>query len=727
MNSEYGNIKRTDYSLANLYHDSIGVSLGHSSSHFFIDGVEVTQAIQYYHAEQHLTDPLDRGPDNSIPLIAHKPAWVRVYVNGGLLPAPVTGTIELQRLFNFYSDFQTLVTLSPQTPGILSPAILPNYDFRRSTLNSTLNFVIPAEFMLGWLRLKVRLHAGFHSDGISVHFKVSLRQTLRLAGIMVGYNGPTSPTNPTNINLPTPTLNDLRNTSFLAVTIMPVQSQATYRTAGQIILNVPLNDPHTPGSCSVNWDSLIGLIEMSRDNDGNHTDVIYYGLLANGIPIGPVVGCGGSVGSSSVGNQGTMTHELGHILGFPHSPCGNPMRIDPNYPAYEPYDTISNLTASIGEYGLDINDGTIWSPDTTKDIMSYCGPRWTSLYHYKGLVLKPLLDPVSVGRPKFWPPSPHWPFDLPMVEQKKSSNESPEIPVVLQFKTIFHSFISLIGLMLSDKKIEMLSIARLEISSQILNSYRTEFVAELIDKDGVVITSSPLYSLPSSTHGPCICSLDDKPDNTPFLFRAFLPNVAAGNTLRIRKDQEIIWIREAPSKQLKIQSFQAKIRGSNVLTIKWRTSSKESDTWLQWSPNKGKDWFGLIVGLKDRQAEIDISSLPTGTLYFRILSHDGFFTDTSKPVSVKVPDRDPSVIIFNPRQSASIRANTTMRLFGVGTDSSNKAIDPGSARWLIDDKEVGRGFDIFVITPSEGKHSCTLIVTKDRKSVKHTVMFNTLR
>ena len=39
-----------------------------------IDGVEVTQAIQYRSADQHYNDPADRGPDNSIRLVADKAA-----------------------------------------------------------------------------------------------------------------------------------------------------------------------------------------------------------------------------------------------------------------------------------------------------------------------------------------------------------------------------------------------------------------------------------------------------------------------------------------------------------------------------------------------------------------------------------------------------------------------------------------------------------------------------
>ena len=31
-----------------------------------IDGIEVTQGIQWYSAAEHLTDPADRGPDNGV-------------------------------------------------------------------------------------------------------------------------------------------------------------------------------------------------------------------------------------------------------------------------------------------------------------------------------------------------------------------------------------------------------------------------------------------------------------------------------------------------------------------------------------------------------------------------------------------------------------------------------------------------------------------------------------
>jgi len=81
-----------------------------------------------------------------------------------------------------------------------------------------------------------------------------------------------------------------------------------------------------------------------------------------------------------------MTHEIGHFLGLLHAPC-NASNTDPNFPAFEPYDPPNTPTASIGEYGLDIDDGQVFSPkDMIKDYMAGCFPRWVSPFHYMKLI-----------------------------------------------------------------------------------------------------------------------------------------------------------------------------------------------------------------------------------------------------------------------------------------------------------------------------------------------------
>jgi hypothetical protein len=61
----------------------------------FISGIEVTQAVQFFQADQHLTDPADRQADNTVRLVSGKPAWVRVYVGSLFGGAQVTGSLKI--------------------------------------------------------------------------------------------------------------------------------------------------------------------------------------------------------------------------------------------------------------------------------------------------------------------------------------------------------------------------------------------------------------------------------------------------------------------------------------------------------------------------------------------------------------------------------------------------------------------------------------------------------
>ena len=54
-------------------------------------------------------------------------------------------------------------------------------------------------------------------------------------------------------------------------------------------------------------------MSLIKNNDGNRSDVIYYGLLPANMPVGPVTGCelyGVSAGRDT--DQVAMAHEIGH-------------------------------------------------------------------------------------------------------------------------------------------------------------------------------------------------------------------------------------------------------------------------------------------------------------------------------------------------------------------------------------------------------------------------------
>jgi hypothetical protein len=247
----------------------------------WIDGIEVTQAIQRYHSASHLTDPADQGKDNAVQLVEGKAAWARVYVRTSKrfreIPG-VTGTLSVQIWWGLSNNpLGPPQYLAAQPPGTVTARSNPPYATERGTLGDTLNFVIPDYMMFGWkmeLVARVQTPSGANHT-MTIEVAPMLRQTLRVAGIMVGYNGPrsTAPNAPT-LRLPPPTLNDLTNTAGTTLLMYPVQNWAVVRSAGEIIWNRPLTDaPSCAGCCTPNWVALNTALAAQKTADGNHTRV----------------------------------------------------------------------------------------------------------------------------------------------------------------------------------------------------------------------------------------------------------------------------------------------------------------------------------------------------------------------------------------------------------------------------------------------------------------------
>ena len=65
-------------------------------------------------------------------------------------------------------------------------------------------------------------------------------------------------------------------------------------------------------------------------------------------------------------------HELGHNMNLNHAPCGDPAAPDRSFPQPD---------GSIGAWGYDFGESELVSPDT-RDLLSYCNPKWISDYHF---------------------------------------------------------------------------------------------------------------------------------------------------------------------------------------------------------------------------------------------------------------------------------------------------------------------------------------------------------
>jgi len=683
----------------------------------FIQGMEVTQAIQYYRSASHLTDPTDQGADNSVTLVAGKPAWVRVYVRswifGGAVSG-VTGTLEVYKR-NFGFLFSKVSTLTPQPPGSVTALPNPDYVTERSTLSETLNFIIPADQMCGNLNLRAKINTpGGLSAEYTLNVDVTLKQSVHIRAIMVGYNGPSSsaPGAP-NLTLAAPTLANLQTTAAWTLLTFPVSSTAAYSSAGTITWNLPLTDaPSCPGCCSPNWVALNTAVQAQRTADGNRTDVLYYGLMANGIPMGPIIGCNtGTVSTGANGNAVTMAHELGHACGLPHAPCGTPG--DPNYPAYEPYDPAATPQASIGEYGLDISNGNIQAPNLFKDIMSYCGPRWISLYNYGRLTNNANLNPIRTCVDYPW-----WRdvvVQEPIIFPEKWLPDPPPDPPWRERFMKRLPVISIIAVVHADDEIEINSIMRVSAEPEIRGGKETGMMAELIGKREKILARAPLYRMPSQADGGCGCEDDEA--HYPYLVQAYVPDVEPGQELRIRRAKEELWSQRAPKEEPVIEEFSAKVsKKGDELTASWRFQEEgkgKGEFWLQYSDDKGETWHALATLLRGKRAQVDISSIAGGEILVRLLASDGFHTSVSEPLVVDIPERSPAVSIYTPRDGQTLVAGQPMRLWGAVTSGRIEREEQlaVSARWLLDGQEVAEELDAFIEAPKAGEHKLSLVAS----------------
>ena len=691
-----------------------------------VHGIEVTQAIQHYRAAEHLTDPADRGPDNSLRLVTDKTAWVRTYLRSGQVPtfdggqlADISGILRVERRVG--GVWNLVASLAPQNGPVTAEDSFVSYDAERGNIDSTLNFVVPAALMTGLLRFTVEVaspHATCQGNtaGASVTCDVNLRQTLNAAFITIGYDGPNA-TNTGNLTLPAPTLADCQAETAWAMLTYPVSGAANVRIAAMFTTNTPLDDPRScPGCCSPNWGALLPLVEnlVTADQVLNPGPSAYYGLIASGIPVN-VPGCSGVATGGLAGQPATYAHEIGHQFGLDHARCGNAGAGNAAYPVYEPYDlpvdvpanpinTTVWTMASIGEYGLDINTGDIANPNYAEDFMSYCGPRWISRFTHNYLVNDARLTPQVI-------PTGSGAGSGRVIRDTSPSFERPRGDV--------EPLIYLVGLIEGDGEVTVSSVARLDARYVIGDGRRSGYRAQLLDADGTVLAEDHVYrySVTGGCEGaePCCADCDDRDEcghRPSSLFKALLDDVGPGQCLRIVRCGETVWERVRPDSAPTVSRVRGELDEHGDLRITWSATcgTDAEEAWIRWSTD-GTDWRALTVVGQGRHATIPAEQLPSGTIHVQVLVHDGFSTVDAASEAIELPARPPAVTILYPTEGAVIYAERQLHLWGTASDLNGTPLTDDAYAWEIDGEAVGRGADIWVSNPGPGRHTVWLSVS----------------
>ncbi len=690
-----------------------------------IHGIEVTQAIQHYRSDEHLTygasDPVPAN--NSAQLVADKPAWVRVYLRSGL-PAgfnggqlsDVDGSLVIDRRVG--GVWSNVTTLSAVNAPYTAEESFPSYQLERGDINASLNFIVPANVMTGLLRMRATVSSTAQCAGSSttdsVTVDVNLQQQLQVAALRIGYDGPNAAGTANVVHAPPP-LNGVGNTVAaecdFALSIYPVSSTLNLRDLGTEDASAPLNATvFAAGGCDSNWSPIIGLVADARTNDGNQPGWVYFGFVTDNIPI-----THGNIGCASGGNAAGLvgwnpvvfSHEAGHQMGLPHSPCGRVGTPNSAYPTYLPYDTTASTVdasgntvyahASIGEYGLDINNGDIFDPSTAKDFMSYCDPEWVSLYSHDYMSNSSLLNPVALSTG----------FAVAMADlgggsgsggskSKGSSEPRPRITIT--------------GYVDAEGNFMVSNVARMAVRPPLMTGEVTVYEAQLVGESGKPVSAAPVFTLPHRFHQagrPRGGTSIPKRDRGPFHFIAVLNDVEEGRALQIAKEEEVVWRKDRPAQKPKFKAVDASLTKDDRLQLSWSydtPAAEEMKVWLRWSRDQGKTWNGLAVNRRGTAADLPTDDLPAGQLTFEVVAHDGFHSVSAVSQPVELPERAPLLSIIRPHQGAPLAAHRPLRLLASATTRSRNVLSDEQLVWYIDDQEVGRGRDVWVNAPGKGDH-----------------------
>ncbi|WP_316575658.1 IPT/TIG domain-containing protein [Nocardia canadensis] len=663
-----------------------------------IDGVELTQAIQYYHAADHLTDPADRDADNSVRLVAGKGALLRVYLRSGQdadfangdLPN-VTGTVTVERRVS--GAWQTVQALTPLNAPFTAVDEYASYDAERGVLGNSLNFPVPAAVMTGRLRFTVEVNSPDACSGGTaeavLNATVDLQQTLTVRAVAIGYQGNNLATPPAVVTFAAPTLAQITTDLAYTMAAYPVQATPVVGLIATVTATQPLNTPPAAaGGCDPNWGPILNQVQTARINDGNLPNAVYYGWVTANIPSNSGnPGCSNSSAAGLVGNGTTVAHELGHQFGLDHAPCnavGTPNAAYPNYDPYDPGTTTVNAagdtvwaSASIGEYGVDLTTLTLFNPRTANDFMSYCGPQWISLFTHDFLINQARLTPTAVAL---------------------GASSSGRVGIgIMPTDDTPRSLITMLGTVNADGTVQIQSVSRVVALPPPADGPRTDITAELLGDDASILASAPVFV--QLLHGAgCGCACNgEEPPRPPYRFRAVLPDRGRGTGLRLRTAEGEVWHRDAPPTPPQVDNVQAQVGKDGQIHLTWTVTTASTvapEAWLRWSDD-GEHWQGLAVGITTSHHDLDASAIPADRVQLEVVVHDGYETASARSGPIDLPPRPPTAAILHPSENAEPPAGK-LHLLGCIIDPGTAPLPDPLASWYLDGKLAAEGLDTWV-------------------------------
>jgi hypothetical protein len=652
----------------------------HPPTNLVIDGVELTQAIQYFAFNGQGSG---FASDNTVPLVGNKMLIARVYVDrttfsGPPIPPTVTGKLS-------YAGHPDLTPINGPIPGA------PSSSINRGDPNQTLNFRVPAADCTGTVAFTAQVFDPAHpSDPASSSAPFSIAASfdvvpqVRVHGILIHYTGKDSHGNPTDIAAPSGL--DLVNTLVYVGKTYPI-SGFNYTACTVIDFNGDLT-VGGGGGCGTGWNQLFGTIWNMRaasTPDANGNRDVFVGLLPSGVPTSGVSGCGGGgVAVAYVGTGSVFAQEIGHAFGRAHAPCGNPGGPDPNYPTYNSYPS-----ASIGEFGVDTSNMQVFNPGSTYDFMSYCGPPWISPYTWVGLK-----NPIVSGL-----------GGAPAHPDRAGSRLTAGEYLFLNFRMYRNGKVALRNSFHVNKSAPPMETGEptnvrcdlLAEDGEVLDSHRCQIINPHMDLDDVYVD---FYEA---------IRLDD----------AWKDRIHSIAFTRDRKVTDTIVV---PTSAPTVEVAGMKQGGGGLMRLEWSVKEAEKAPGgkeirqavhfiLRYSNDGGATWGAVAADLTEPRHVVNLDLLPGGAkCRFQVIASSGIRSSVALTDPVEVARKPRKAYILSPANSGmTFKQGEGVVLLGGGFSPDFETTDFDEVVWTSDrDGVIGTGYGVITHSLSTGRHRISI-------------------
>ncbi len=408
----------------------------------------------------------------------------------------------------------------------------------------------------------------------------------------------------------------------------------------------------------------------------------------------------------------TLAHEIGHNLNRRHVNCGGPANTDPNYP-YNACDIGPNDPA--GYYGFDVLDLAVIPPTTAGDLMSYAmsvgKPRWPSDYTYRALY-NALPNATATTA-------------------EAAPDRSGLVAEVIQAT----ENLAVTGVITPDNGTAVLNYAYrvddslvttsklIDLTARIDTSPTAAYSLRLLDQAGNILREQP-FDLPDN--GDPVAPTRSFNMIMPFEAQTAAIVLYQGDTELARRQVSST----APAVTLQSPNGGEVLTGP--FTISWTASDPDPETTLlytvQYSPDAGTTWQTLAADHYTSTLEIRDPTIIPGstTALLRVIATDGVNTssDTSNQ-TFQVGAHAPDVHISRPVSNAVYAPDQPILLIGMAIDAEDGPLAPPQLRWTLNDQVIDTGAEVLLDGLAEGIYTVRLLATdsNNNQSTDSRVIF----